>query len=241
MESVRHHGRETAYRLQEGDDPTLLFVHGSGSTGQSWDEQFERLPYRMAAIDLSGHGTSDDIDAEAGGPALTAYGEDVVSVAEETDADVLAGHSLGGAVVQHVTLDTAFEPAALLLVGTGAKLAVREDIREEWRGTAESAPPRDEWAADHDEAREVYPPVVLRNFLTCHRFDVRDRLDELDVPALAITGENDEMTFPWYHEYLAENLPQCEWTIVDDAGHSSFSDQPDAFAAEVREFIERTL
>lgn len=238
MEYIGHDSRMTAYTVHDGKSPTILFVHGSGSSHSAWSDLFERLPYRLVGIDLSGHGYSEDVETDPGPEALQVYGEDVVAVANATDTDVLAGHSLGGAVVQHVTVDTSFSPSALLLIGTGAKLAVREDIREELEAEIATAPPQSEWDPSVSDA-DAHPVVRHRDFLTCHTFDNRARLDEITVPAIAITGENDEMTFPWYHEYLADNLPDCKLSIIPNAAHSAYQDRPDEFATEVISFIDQ--
>ena len=132
METVTHHGRETAYRLAGGEGAHAVCVHGSGGTHRVWAAQYAPDgPVRpAAAVDLSGHGDSEDVDADPGPDALDAYAADVVAVARETGARTLVGTSLGGAVVLRVALDAAFDSAALVLAGTGAKLAVTERLRE---------------------------------------------------------------------------------------------------------------
>jgi pimeloyl-ACP methyl ester carboxylesterase len=132
VETVTHHGRETAYRLAGGEGAHAVCVHGSGGTHRVWAAQYAPDgPVRpAAAVDLSGHGDSEDVDADPGPDALDAYAADVVAVARETGARTLVGTSLGGAVVLRVALDAAFDPAALVLAGTGAKLAVTERLRE---------------------------------------------------------------------------------------------------------------
>ena len=131
METVTHRGRETAYRRSDrgGDGAPLLCVHGSGGNKGVWKSQFRLADDRpVVAMDLSSHGDSDDIDAEEGYSTLSAYADDVIAVAEATDAAVLVGNSLGGAVVMHVALERDFDPEALVLAGTGARLSVNEDL-----------------------------------------------------------------------------------------------------------------
>jgi pimeloyl-ACP methyl ester carboxylesterase len=82
--------------------------------------------------------------------------------------------------------------------------------------------------------------VTERDFRTCDTFDVRDRLADIRAPALAVTGELDELTPPDYHEYLAEQLPAGEWTTIPDAAHLSMLEQPVAFNDAVRSFLSET-
>lgn len=248
MDAVSHNGRTTAYRYRAGEGPVLLFVHGSGSTHDSWRRQFSNLPYPMAALDLSGHGESDDIDTPPGPATLSAYGEDVVAVSRAVEADVLVGNSLGGAVVLHVALDAPYDPAGIVLVGSGAKLTVHPDILDglehdfdrylEGSGGFYDADPA-LVERSNETTRETGQAVTYRDFKTCDVFDVRDRLGEIDVPALAVTGEHDELTFPWYHEYLAENIPGGEYVILERAAHLSMLERPTAFNEVLSSFLER--
>lgn len=254
METVTHHGRETAYRVSDrgGGRSPILFVHGSGGHHGVWKSQFRRSDERpVAALDLSGHGQSDDVDADPGWSALSAYADDVLAVADAVDARILAGNSLGGAVVLHAVVERDIDPDALLLVGTGAKLGVLEDLLtwfdEDFERAVEflHAPDRffhdpepDLVDASESAMRAAGRAVVLRDFRSCHGFDVRNRLGEIDVPALALTGEHDQLTPPWYHEYLADEMPDCEWTTVDDAAHLSMLERPAAFNEAVSTFLD---
>ncbi|ELZ24957.1 carboxylesterase [Halosimplex carlsbadense 2-9-1] len=257
MESVRHDGRETAYRLagvgRGASDATALYVHGSGATHRLWAAQYgpDGPAQPAAALDLSGHGQSDDVETDPGPETLDAYARDVIAVAEETGANALVGNSLGGAVVLHVALDTAFAPDALVLAGTGGKLTVNESLREWLADDFDRAvdvlhgPDRlfhdaDERVLDRSRSQMLTTgqAVTHRDFMTCHAFDVRDRLDEIDAPALAVVGEHDSLTPPSYHEFLADRLPDCEYVEIPDAAHLAMAERPDAFGRAVGRFLD---
>lgn len=253
VDTVAHHGRETAYRNEpaaDDADARLLCVHGSGGMSTVWDAQLRHLDddRSVAALDLSGHGDSDDVDAGPG--ALSAYAEDVVAVARAIDAGVLVGNSLGGAVALQVAIEGGFDPDALVLCGTGAKLAVHEDLRrlleEDFEAAVETLHGPDMLFHEHEGPhrersmtlmRETGRAVTRRDFLTCHAFDVRDRLGAIDVPALAITGEHDRLTPPTFHEYLAERIPDGRWETIPDAAHLSMVERPRAFNEAVEGFL----
>lgn len=251
METVEHDGRTTAYR-RTGDGPPVVFVHGSGATHRVWVEQYGRhdAPYEAVAVDLSGHGDSDDVDAEAGEETLDAYADDVLAVAREVGAPVLVGNSLGGAVVQHVAVEREYEAAGYVLCGTGAKLGVRDDLLEMLAGDFESFveaihgedmllhdADEEVVAASREGMHEVGRAVTERDFRTCDAFDVRGRLDAVAVPCLAITGEHDRLTPVEFHEYLAEHLPEGRLAVVAEAAHLSFLERPDAWNSEVDAFV----
>lgn len=254
MESITHHGRETAYRRTDrgGDGPVLLFVHGSGATGDVWQGQRSLADrYEVVTLDLSGHGESEDVDISAGYETLSAYATDVVTVAREVGADVLVGNSLGGAVVQHVALERNYDPAAIVLTGTGAKLAVLEDLLGWLDNDFERAveflhedgrlfydPDEELRAASADAMRSVGQEVTRRDFRTCHVFDARDRIDEIDEPAFVVYGEHDQLTPPRYHEYLANELPDAARASINDAAHLTMLERPNAFNAALERFLK---
>ncbi len=254
MNTLTHDGREVAYRHTEpeADGPTTLYVHGSGGTHQLWVNQYAASgPADPAvALDLSGHGQSDDIETQPGPETMAAYAADVAAVAQKTDAAVLVGNSLGGAVVLTAVLDGFYDPAALVLAGTGAKLSVHESIRSLLREDFEavisllhdesllfSSADEEVITASQQALRETGQRVTRRDFLTCHSFDVRDRLTELEVPSLALVGADDGLTPPSYHEYLAAELPNCELTVLEDAGHLAMAERPASFNEAIESFL----
>ncbi len=254
METTTNLGRKLAYDYSDrgGGGAPALFVHGGGGTHAVWKSQHRLSDERpVAALDLSGHGESDDVDASPGFTTLSAYADDVLAVAEATDARVLVGNSLGGAVVMHVLLERDFDADAAVLAGTGARLGVLEDLLEWLKNDFERALEflhgEDRFFHDPDPRirdlsmetmRETGQEVTRRDFLTSHEFDVRDRLDEIDVPVLAVYGEYDQLTPPWYHEYIAENVADGTLEEIDDAAHLAMLEQPEAFNEAVTAFLE---
>jgi pimeloyl-ACP methyl ester carboxylesterase len=263
METVSHDGRETAYLVAGGgvnadrasgdaDGAVMLYVHGSGATHRVWGAQYGPggPAHPAVAVDLSGHGDSEDIETDPGPETLRSYVRDVLAVAERTGVDVLAGNSLGGAVCLHVACRTEFEPSALVLAGTGAKLAVHEDLRdllaEDFKRAVEFLHGQDRLFHDPDPRTverskralgETGQAVTRRDFLTCHRFDDRDRLDEVTAPTLAIVGEHDQLTPPSYHEYLAERTGG-EYVEVPDGAHLAMVERPGRFNRAVTSFLD---
>ncbi|AGB37629.1 alpha/beta fold hydrolase [Natronococcus occultus] len=254
METVRHHGRETAYDVAErgGTGPTICFVHGSGGSRAAWKAQHRLADrYPIVAVDLSGHGDSEDVDADPGYTTLSAYADDVAAVLEATDADVLAGNSLGGAVVMHLLLEREPDVEAAVLTGTGAKLGVLQDLLEwladDFDRAVEFLHVDDRLFHDpspelrEESIEEMYDcgrAVTERDFLTCHRFDVRDDLYGIDVPTLVVYGEHDQLTPPQYHEYLANEIDDAELVELADAAHLTMLEQPAAFNDAVADFLD---
>ncbi|MCO8245205.1 MULTISPECIES: alpha/beta fold hydrolase [unclassified Haladaptatus] len=255
MESVTHQGREIAYRVVDrgGDGNPVLFVHGSGGTHEIWKAQLARLAseFPVVALDLSGHGGSEDVDSDPGWGTLSAYAGDVLAVAEATDAKTFVGNSLGGAVVMHLVLERDFEPEALVLAGTGARLSVLDDLLswldDDFDRAVEFLHGGDRLFHDPDDryvelSKEsmytVGQRVTSRDFHSCHAFDVCDEIDGIAAPTLAIVGEYDMLTPPWYHEFLAENVQDGSYAEIEGAAHLAMLETPDAFNETVVEFLD---
>ena len=68
-------GRRVSYLWRDGGQggPTLVFIHGSGVSARYWSDQLRALAdsARVLAIDLPGHGESDDAPV----PSLAAYAD----------------------------------------------------------------------------------------------------------------------------------------------------------------------
>jgi len=266
METVRHHGRSTAYRYSDRSDggvtsgspgarrsPGLCYIHGSGGSHETWKSQF-RLASRtpVAAVDLSGHGESEDIDADAGYETLSAYADDVAAVVEATDTSVLVGHSLGGAVALWAALERDLDLDGLVLTGTGPRLPVLADLLD-WLSTdferaIEFLHGPDRLFHDPEPAlqtaskrllAETGQSVVSRDFRTSNRFNVLGRLDEITLPAAAVVGEYDQLTPFRYHERLAEDLPNCSLLRIRNAAHLLMLEQPGPFNAVLAGFLDR--
>lgn len=255
MDSVTHHGRETAYETFDrgGTGPGLLCVHGSGGTREVWKPQArlaDETP--VTALDLSGHGDSDDTSADPGAETLGVYADDVAAVAAATDARVLVGNSLGGAVALWVALERDVPLNGLVLAGTGPRLPVLDDLlswlADDFDRAVDflHAPDRLFHAAEAEyttasaEAMHATGRVVTeRDFQTSHAFDVRDRLGEIEVPALALVGEHDRLTPVSYHETLSAEIRRCELGVIEDAAHLAMLERPQAFCGALSAFLDR--
>jgi pimeloyl-ACP methyl ester carboxylesterase len=253
MERISHDGRETAYRLVDAaaSGPTALYVHGSGGTHVAWGHQYgpSGPTHPAAALDLSGHGNSEDVAVGPDG-AIAAYAADVAAVVRAVDADVLVGSSLGGAVVQRAVNEYALDLSALVLFGTGARLPVAEQLRAWLDSDFERAveflhgpdrlfhetDPRTV-ARSREQIQAVGQRSTRRDFLACHGFDSRDWLADIDVPTLAACGEHDTLTPPSYHEELAESIPYGEFAVVPDSAHLAMLERPAAFNDLVGDFV----
>lgn len=69
-------------------------------------------------------------------------------------------------------------------------------------------------------------------------WDITDRLPEIDVPTLLISGEYDEAT-PRVVKELDDRIPDSEWVLFEGASHSTHIEQPEKYLATVERFLDR--
>ena len=67
-------------------------------------------------------------------------------------------------------------------------------------------------------------------------WDITDRLHEIAVPTLLLSGRYDEAT-PAIVGAIHERIAGSEWIVFDESSHMPHIEQPEAFAAAVRGFL----
>lgn len=106
------------------DAPSILFLHGSGQTRQSWSgalAEAVKRGYRAISLDLRGHGDSEW--APDGQYGLDRFAADVRQVIEQIGGEpILVGASLGGLVGMTITATPPSRLRALVLVDITARV-----------------------------------------------------------------------------------------------------------------------
>ncbi|HEU5153002.1 MAG TPA: alpha/beta fold hydrolase [Iamia sp.] len=101
--------------MPEGDDITIVLVHGGGATGRTWDRLVPLLARPACAVDLPGRG---DRPADLGTITVADEVASVVADAEAaTDGRIaLVAHSSGGLVVPGVAAALGDRLAGIVLI-----------------------------------------------------------------------------------------------------------------------------
>jgi len=231
--------------------PSLLLIHGAGGSGEIWQDQvgFFQGRHSLFRIDLPGHGGS----APRGEDRIGAYAQWVRLTCETLFGKspfILIGHSMGGAIVLELALNPLSGLTGLVLVGTGAKLAVTRAIFQMLSEDPEaffqsidqfsfspSAPPaiRERFIA---VTRQCPPAVIYNDFQACDHFDVRNRLSEIKLPTLVLCGEEDQLTPIKSSRYLHESIAGSRLALIPRAGHMVMTEQPDLLNIALMAFLE---
>lgn len=106
--------------------PTILFLHGSGQTRQSWSSALTeaiKRGYRAVSLDLRGHGDSEW--APDGQYSLDRFAADVREVIKHIGGEpILVGASLGGIISMMIAAAPPPKVSALVLVDITARIEV---------------------------------------------------------------------------------------------------------------------
>lgn len=228
--------------------PALLLIHGAGGRHLDWPAKLRYLPETTVyALDLPGHAGS----AGPGRDSIEAYADEVAAFIEAMGLArvVLVGHSMGGAIALTLALRQMPPVVGLVLVGTSARLRVGEIILDNILSDFSQALELIFKFAWSDQARpvqvalakrlmrEIGPEVVYGDFLACHHFDARERLGEIALPSLVLSGAADRMTPAKFGQALAAGIPGARSVVIDRVGHFLMQEAPERVAGEIERFL----
>lgn len=230
----------------------LVLIHGAGGTHLHWPSEVRRIPGQpVYALDLPGHGKSEGL----GQQAVSEYAEAVIAWSDAVGFDqaVFTGHSMGGAICQYLALHFGERVAGLGLIGTGARLRVLPEILENsasaitfpravdlimQKAYAANADPRLVELA-RQRMLEIRPTVLHSDYLACDNFDLMAQVENIQVPALILTGLEDQLTPPRYAQYLVSKIQKSTLVLIPEAGHMLPLENPQKVASELLNFLMR--
>jgi pimeloyl-ACP methyl ester carboxylesterase len=250
--------------IEGGEGPPLVLVHGRGSAATTWFPLLSGLAakHRVLAVDLPGFGETEGYRFAGGGveAALAYFVEPLEAwlAAEKLDAPVLVGHSLGGLVAIEIALRRRVAIRALVLVapmGVGPEVSmlgrlffhagperVARVLGRAWftrlmgepgsRG-AELAFELHAVAGGRPDADAAFLTMLPLVGAALHR---RERLREIEVPALVVGGERDEIFPAPLAIAAAAAMPKGEVVLLPH-GHSPHTDDPARVVALVEQLL----
>jgi pimeloyl-ACP methyl ester carboxylesterase len=261
MRQTINAGDVELYAEQRGTGPDVLLVAGLSDPVEAWAAQLDGLSgrYRVTAFDNRGAGRSPEPPE---GFTLADMAEDAAGVLRALDvrAAHVMGFSGGSAIAQELALRHPELVRSLVLVSTWARPdAYSRSMTRAWRWLVESAPseramleafflwvytPRahengmvdalidEALAFEHPQSAEAFQ-AQLDAFMT---HDTYDRLPEIGVPTLVVSGELDIAAPARLGAVVAERIPGAEQVVLPGEAHQPFQEIPDAFNSRVDAF-----
>jgi pimeloyl-ACP methyl ester carboxylesterase len=86
---------------------------------------------------------------------------------------------------------------------------------------------------------ENWDRALWESVLASHPLGLDAQLDEIQVPALVITGDKDPVVPTDQSVRLAAELPNAELVVIPDCGHVPQEERPESFSQAVNDFVAR--
>ena len=231
---------------------TAILIHGAGSSHLSFPKELRQLGIiDPVVVDLCGHGKSPG----QGHHSIAENASDIVALLDalEIESAVIVGHSMGGAIAQTLALDHGKRVAALVLIATGARLAVNPALIS---GIVTDTPAtiaslnRWTWSKAASESlreqsaeimRQTDSQVIQRDFIACDRFDVRERLKKIPSKTLVMAGEHDKMTPLSLSQEMADQIPLADLEVTPQGSHMFMLELAATTAQTIEDWLGKTL
>ena len=255
-------GGRIAYDVA-GSGPLVVCIPGMGDVRSVYRFLAPALAdagFRVATMDLRGHGDSDATFASYDDVAA---GSDLLALAEHLGGPaVLVGNSMGAGAACWAAAETPEATAGLVLLGPFVRdgatnalgaLMFRLALVRPWGAAAWRAYFRTLYPTRHDAQFEAHAAEVAASLRRPEHWDAfrqttqtshapaEARLDEVRAPTLVVMGEKDP-DFPdpaAEARWIADRL-SGEVLMVPDAGHYPQAEFPQLVSPAVVRFVSRT-
>jgi pimeloyl-ACP methyl ester carboxylesterase len=256
---IECNGVALRYAVSGTGPKTLVLVHELAGSLNSWDDLVPLLPgdMRVLRFDMRGAGLSEKVPGRL---TLDDVSEDMRALLDALDLRgpaIVAGAALGGAVAAHFACRFPERVARLILIGPAlgvpperhaAALAIADRLEREgmraiagdvfpkafpealWRSEAEKQKAQARWlGADPQGYAAAYRMLVEAK--------VRERLDAIRCPVLALAGRHDPFGTPEIVEAATRTIPDVRFAVVE-GGHFMSVQNPERVAEAIRFFLQ---
>jgi pimeloyl-ACP methyl ester carboxylesterase len=250
MPIIEVDGLKTHYE-EHGKGTPIVLVHGAQGTAEGFEGMVRTLKakYRVVMPNLPGRSGSESMKGDV---SIKRYSDHIAKLLQQIGIKktVIGGCSMGGLVSQSFCLDHPSATLALVLINTGARMPIDERIAKLFEEDCEGMT---RLATSMGYSKKTPKSVIERGFsysVNCPKeasvtdmaatgkFDARERLGEIKVPTLIMTGSDDILTPMPMAEFLRNGIAGSTLKIIKDAGHSSIIEKPREISQEIIRFLQ---
>lgn len=239
--------------VEKGSGTPIVFVHGNWSTALSWQLVLDLLPggYRGIAYDMRGRGKTEGPDNDYTMPELST---DLLAFADALGLDKfhLAGHSLGSATAMQFAIDHPERLDSLVIVAPAwvdgmpaaynvpaAQQALKDNrafFEQAYKAMMPTLADDDFFQRLASEGHQQRIRATMSNLPALLEWHPGDRLREIDIPSIVISGELDAMTGGANADRAAAALGTNHVTM-QGVGHSPNIEAPQQFVTTMIDSI----
>ena len=265
MSSFNFRGKNVFYQLDgDGSKPKMMILNGIMMSTKSWEPFMETWldHFQVLRVDFLDQGQSDKMEENYKQSLQVDLLEALLDTLE-IDKINLVGISYGGEVALNFACHHQTRVNRLILFNSSAYTnPLLRDIGRSWIKAGKTrdgslyykttipiiySPSYYESKLTWMENREkvltpifsdpVFLDAMERLTLSAESFDVRDKLDDLELHTMIITAEEDFLTPKKEQEYLAKRLKHAHWMTIPGVGHASMYENPLLFASLITGFF----
>lgn len=241
------------------DKPSLLFVHGLGSSTRDWEMQipFFESDYHILTLDIRGHGQSDKPKSDY---SASIFASDIAALLDALKIEKVhyVGLSMGGMIGFQMAIDFPERLHSVTIVNATATL-VPKTFKEQtgiWmrfaivrlmgmRKMGEVLAKRLFIAPEHEDIRQTFIERWAENDSRAYLavmnglvgWDVEGQLAKITVPTLLIASDEDYSPLE-QKEAIVAKIPNAKLTVIQDARHAVAVEYPEKFNAALAEFLK---
>jgi len=242
---------------RQGSGPTFVLVHGYFGGAGHWTDQIAhfKASYDVIAVNLAGFGDSAHLSAPE---TIDGHAELIWQTLDGLGIDdiFLLGHSMGGMVVQQMTVMQPNRIRKLIAYGTGpvgnlpgrfetldesrrrllseGTEATMRRIAATWLIKGKTAPG---YAACLAEGIKGTQQAALASLAAWEVWDGRTALAQIKVPTLVIWGEKDKSYPRSQPDALLAGIPRSRFALMPDCAHAAHLEDPDSFHRHIEVFL----
>lgn len=263
MPFIASNGRQIYYE-RHGQGPAVVFLHGAGSNGATWWQQLPvfKAHFTCILMDIRCFGRSVAPTAEF---TLPNFVNDLLAVLEHEKIDQasIVGQSLGGMIglkfalqqprriKSFVACDTSMaldHPRQVQIIHDRLRAVVGMAIEQRSLGQwfLKNKPAQ---AALYAQINHFNPSAhsipenewkaAMNSLNTGEALTPMAQLKDVACPVLLLVGREDPIVPIDIMQEVQKLIPNSELTVVDNAAHSAYFEQPEVFNEKVITFLKR--
>lgn len=242
---------------RQGQGTSLVLVHGFLGGSAMWRDQIAYLStsFDVIAPDLPGYAASKHVKHPN---SIVEYAECVLEFLSKLGVEefYLLGHSMGGMIVQQMSLLAPTRVKKLITYGTGPVGVLpgrfetiaqsRHRIETEGLATAAERIAATWFVAGKDApgyalCKELGAQASISAALAClgawEDWNVSSDLDRINAPTLVLWGDRDQSYLWAQPEALWRGIPDSYLAVVPGCAHNVHMEKPDLFNRLVADFL----